>query len=136
MSDGVFYNAIGGIIPGVSTGNAIAKKALENKVAKVVWQYNTQFPNSIKEFKIYMRDQFMTSGGDNPTTIVPPYTLISTIPGKAAFDNGNLNNLVGYVAFIEDIIWNRNESPKDIKIIAYHNDAGFSLPVVLVLNPN
>jgi fibronectin type 3 domain-containing protein len=130
------YSAISGAISGGVNGSSVLKKALEKKVAKLKWQYTTSTPNSLLEFKIYMRDQTITGGGDNPATYTPPYTLLKTIPSRAAQANANMNNETGYVGFIEDIQWNRNFTTKDIKIIAYHNDGGFSLPVILTLPYN
>jgi hypothetical protein len=94
-----------------------------NKIVRLQWMYSTPYPSSLKEFKIYYKEEIGASG----SLIVvntPRWVLLKTISSIEAEQAAIHYGMTGYV-------WQHNPKlPSPIKykykVMAYHQDGGFS----------
>ena len=119
----------------------------DGKVAKLVWQYDTDFPSSLEDFSIYQKIQSPISNNNVITNPVAGevFVLIGTVKAKEAHRIGTANGVTAYMYFVEDLMekylpmvptikpGTNNpvsgpsvSSPYNYKIIANHLGGGYS----------
>ena len=112
--------------PTVGTGGAggTAGTNAANKVVQLLWQYETKFPLSLREFKVYYKEEEGTSGSAIGIT-TPRWVLIKTVSKHEAEGMAQEFGAPGNM-------WiHRPTLPSPLKykykVVAHHNDGGFSL---------
>lgn len=118
------------INPNGETPKSPQKRAKAN-VVRLEWEYQTAFPSSVVAFQIFQKKPSSTPGNVSQALPAnPPFILVKTIHVRDAKQIAMMNNLNTYVVFIEDIPGRKDmTTPVEYKIIANHQDGGFSMPV-------
>ncbi len=121
----------GTLLDATVQGSVVTVKP-DGVVAKIRWTYNTNYTASLREFKVYIKDDVALAATDG--TLSPTYTLVETISNTYASNTAQAIGVSGYATYLERVQF-RSSIAKRIKIVAMHNDGGYSLPVEVVLIP-
>lgn len=112
-------------------GSVVQKKP-EGSVVRLQWAYNTAYTSSLRGFKIYVKDNVpsnMTDGG-----LSGKYTLVKTVTKGVAGSTAQAIGAGNYAVHVERLNFILSMAKK-VKIIAYHNDGGFSEVAEILVNP-
>lgn len=112
-------------------GTVVQKKP-EGSVIRLQWAYNTAYTASLREFKIYVKDNVpanMTDGG-----LSGKYTLVKTVKKGVAASTAQAIGVSNYAVHVDRLNFILSMAKK-VKIVAYHNDGGFSEVAEILVNP-
>ena len=109
---------------GVYSGNNELLTELKEVDLGLLWEYDTKYDFSLREFKIYMQELPEDINPNSTAADHYPNTLIRTIPAAQAESTGLAmgNDKYGYLHTLSKV----NEMKYVFKVIAYHNDGGTS----------
>lgn len=112
-------------------GSVVQKKP-EGSVIRLQWGYNTAYTASLREFKIYVKDNVpanMTDGG-----LSGKYTLVKTVKKGVAASTAQAIGVSNYAVHVDRLNYILSMAKK-VKIVAFHNDGGFSEVAEILVNP-
>ena len=112
-------------------GSVVQKKPV-GSVIRLQWGYNTAYTASLREFKIYVKDNVpanMTDGG-----LSGKYTLVKTVKKGVAASTAQAIGVSNYAVHVDRLNFILSMAKK-VKIVAFHNDGGFSEVAEILVNP-